>query len=222
MAKQSDSGLGVVAIVAGLVYLFMRKPANPPPPNKYSLTIAVQGQGATTPSPGTYNYDAGQTVSVQATPMSGWQFSAWSDGSTDNPRTVLMTTNVSLTAVFTEVAPPPPTNTITFGQPSAQAVAAYDAQGYPLSFRGLNFSCQVTNQGPATTRTIELWEKVLSTEQPMRSTSFALAQNESRVYSYSSNPVVAGSIILQINTAYEFYLKDAESGAVSAAVTVQT
>jgi uncharacterized repeat protein (TIGR02543 family) len=45
---------------------------------QYSLTIAVSGQGTTTPSAGTYTYKDGQSLTVTATPASGWKFDGWS------------------------------------------------------------------------------------------------------------------------------------------------
>ena len=46
-------------------------------------------------------YPAGSTVTLTAYPYSGYQFSYWSDGSTQNPRTITVNGNVSYTAYFT-------------------------------------------------------------------------------------------------------------------------
>ncbi|MEM1793089.1 MAG: DUF2341 domain-containing protein [Thermofilaceae archaeon] len=46
---------------------------------KYNLTISAQppGGGSTTPPPGTYFYDPGSSVSISASPASGWAFERW-------------------------------------------------------------------------------------------------------------------------------------------------
>ena len=46
-------------------------------------------------------YPAGSTVTLTAHPYSGYQFSNWSDGNTQNPRTITVNSNVSYTAYFT-------------------------------------------------------------------------------------------------------------------------
>ena len=42
----------------------------------------------------------GTIVTLDATPENGWRFDHWSDGNTDNPRTITVTKNENLTAVF--------------------------------------------------------------------------------------------------------------------------
>ncbi len=49
---------------------------------------------------GTYN--AGTTVSIAATAFSGYHFDHWSDGNTQNPRTIIVTHDMSLTAYFVQ------------------------------------------------------------------------------------------------------------------------
>jgi hypothetical protein len=75
----------------------------------YTLTI-VAGQGGTTsPQPGTYNFDVGTSVSVQAIPAEVYEFDSWSgDGSgSANPVTVLMNGNKAIQANFTRAVKPP-------------------------------------------------------------------------------------------------------------------
>jgi hypothetical protein len=69
----------------------------------YSLTTQIIGQGSIDPSGG--NFAEGTNVSLTATPAPGWQFSSWSNGSLDNPTTVTMNNDISITATFTEVPP---------------------------------------------------------------------------------------------------------------------
>lgn len=71
---------------------------------KYSLTISATGQGTTNPAAGTYTYSSGQSVTISATPASGWQFHTWSgDASgTTATATVTMDANKSVVAKFDE------------------------------------------------------------------------------------------------------------------------
>lgn len=74
---------------------------NTPPSNitpKYTL-FASAGEGGSV-SPTTESFNAGTLVSVTATPSAGYQFTSWSNGSTANPVTVRLNTNVFITANF--------------------------------------------------------------------------------------------------------------------------
>jgi len=73
----------------------------------YDLTIFVDGSGTTVPAVGVHTYDEGEVVSVTATADPGWIFDHWelngdNVGST-NPINVIMTTNLTLHAVFSWV-----------------------------------------------------------------------------------------------------------------------
>ncbi len=63
----------------------------------YSLIVSVEGEGTVT---GAGEYKSGTTATLTATPASGYLFSQWSDGNTDNPRTITMTQDMNLSAVF--------------------------------------------------------------------------------------------------------------------------
>ncbi|MGB9774804.1 MAG: InlB B-repeat-containing protein, partial [Bacteroidota bacterium] len=69
-----------------------------------TLTISASWGGTTNPSPGTYSYVYGTSVSVTAIPSSGYYFAYWLLDSTtyyySNPITVTMTADHSLTAYF--------------------------------------------------------------------------------------------------------------------------
>jgi uncharacterized repeat protein (TIGR02543 family) len=69
---------------------------------QYSMTIAASTGGTTNPVPGTYTYNSGDQVAVSAAPEDGYRFSGWSgDASgTDNPLTITMDSNKSITATF--------------------------------------------------------------------------------------------------------------------------
>ncbi len=70
-------------------------PAKP----KRTLTVrsANESQGNVS---GGGTFDEGSTQTVQATPKTGFAFDKWSDGSTQNPRTVKLTSDLTLTASF--------------------------------------------------------------------------------------------------------------------------
>jgi hypothetical protein len=75
-------------------------------PTIYSLNISVTGLGNVVPSLGTHQYAADTVVNVTATPNSGWEFYSWSlngvNAGSSNPYNVLMDSNITLTAVFTQ------------------------------------------------------------------------------------------------------------------------
>ena len=70
-------------------------PAKP----KRTLTVrsANESQGSVS---GGGTFDEGSTQTVRATPKTGFAFDKWSDGSTQNPRTVKLTSDLTLTASF--------------------------------------------------------------------------------------------------------------------------
>ena len=77
-------------------------PSNPggtTKPKKHTLTVrsANESQGSVS---GGGTFDEGSTQTVRATPKTGFAFDKWSDGSTQNPRTVKLTSDLTLTASF--------------------------------------------------------------------------------------------------------------------------
>ena len=75
-------------------------PVTPPPAPivKYTITLSA-GEGGTVSTTGG-EYEAGQTVSVTATPQGEYLFKDWSDGNTDATRTITVSSNSTLTANF--------------------------------------------------------------------------------------------------------------------------
>lgn len=63
----------------------------------YAITTNTDGNGTVTGG-GTYEY--GSTVTLIATPNTGYKFKQWSDGDTNNPRTVTVTGAATYTAQF--------------------------------------------------------------------------------------------------------------------------
>jgi pectate lyase len=98
----------------------------------YTLSTTIVGQGSVNPSSGTYA--SGTSVSMTATPASGWQFDSWSGGSTSNPATVVMNANKSITANFSQI---PTTNytltTVVNGQGSISPNGGSFAAGTSVS-----------------------------------------------------------------------------------------
>ena len=68
-------------------------------PKNHTLTVrsANESQGSVS---GGGTFDEGSTQTVRATPKTGFAFDKWSDGSTQNPRTVKLTSDLTLTASF--------------------------------------------------------------------------------------------------------------------------
>ena len=66
---------------------------------KRTLTVRSvnESQGSVS---GGGTFDEGSTQTVRATPKTGFAFDKWSDGSTQNPRTVKLTSDLTLTASF--------------------------------------------------------------------------------------------------------------------------
>ena len=74
-------------------------PVTPPAPIvKYTITLSA-GEGGTVSTTGG-EYEAGQTVSVTATPQDEYLFKDWSDGNTNATRTITISSNTTLTANF--------------------------------------------------------------------------------------------------------------------------
>ena len=61
----------------------------------------------------TYTIPEGEQMVLHAHPMAGYNFSQWSDGNTDNPRIVTITSDVSYAAEFVAMSPMPTTYDVT-------------------------------------------------------------------------------------------------------------
>lgn len=71
----------------------------------YTLSISTGSGGTTDPAPGTYTYDPGTEVSINAIPDSEYEFSEWTGNvpqghENDNPVTITMDSDMSITANF--------------------------------------------------------------------------------------------------------------------------
>ena len=67
------------------------------PTHTVTITVTNPAQGTVT---GSGTYDEGQTVQIYAEGADGYIFDQWSDGNTDNPRTIVVTADVTYTATF--------------------------------------------------------------------------------------------------------------------------
>jgi uncharacterized repeat protein (TIGR02543 family) len=74
-------------------------------PVTHTISIQVEGNGATEPAVGSYQYNEGDSVSITAIPDDGWQFAGWSgDLATESAQTqVTVTSDKVVTAHFTPV-----------------------------------------------------------------------------------------------------------------------
>jgi len=78
---------------------------------QFILTISAGTGGTTDPVPGTYAYDVGTEVPITALPENGYRFSGWTESvpsghENDNPITITMDSDKSITANFTAIPPP--------------------------------------------------------------------------------------------------------------------
>jgi uncharacterized repeat protein (TIGR02543 family) len=84
---------------------------------EYALTTNIVGSGSVTKSPDQPTYVYGDTVIVTAIPDQGWVFDSWSDGltGTENPDTLVMASDTTVTATFTQEEYALTTNTVGSG-----------------------------------------------------------------------------------------------------------
>jgi len=76
-------------------------------PRQYMLTVNTVGQGGVIISPSGGTYDENTVVTLEAVPVTGWEFIAWSGdltGST-NPTTITMDAAKTVTATFQQIPP---------------------------------------------------------------------------------------------------------------------
>jgi uncharacterized repeat protein (TIGR02543 family) len=110
--------------------------------NYYMVTIYIVGEGDVTKSPDKELYTYGETVNLTALPKPGWSFTGWSGciNSTQNPLTITIEANITITATFTYTnqppqitSPNPPTDpTILEGDDQEFSITLYDPDGDTL------------------------------------------------------------------------------------------
>lgn len=111
----------------GIVPLPPTEPEEPevPPVPTYVLAVEVQNGSAAATLGGVavqlpYTANEGDTLLVTITPAEGYTFEAWADGATDNPRAVVMTADVTLSAACAQAVAP--NQYIQFEDPEAERV----------------------------------------------------------------------------------------------------
>ena len=76
----------------------------PPAPTQYTLTVSA-GEGGTVSTEGV-TYDEGTEVTITAIPGEGYEFTGWSDGSSDIEITIVLTNNLTLESLYTPLGNP--------------------------------------------------------------------------------------------------------------------
>ena len=92
----------------------------------FNIETSAVGNGTVTEG-GTYA--EGTEITLTATPDEGYQFTQWSDGNTDNPRTLVLTQDTSLVAHFEIIYLQPDTVTLCYGETYQWHDKTYDASG---------------------------------------------------------------------------------------------
>jgi TRAP transporter TAXI family solute receptor len=93
------TAITLIAIIATLAFTGCEEEAA-----EYSLKITAIGEGTTSPAPGTYTKTEGESVTVTATPNTGYELGYWEGdvSGTDDSVTFKMTSDKSVVAVFVE------------------------------------------------------------------------------------------------------------------------
>jgi uncharacterized repeat protein (TIGR02543 family) len=119
------------------------------PTTTYSLTITAPSNGTITANPAGPNYASGTTVTLTATPNSGYQLSSWGgalSGST-NPTTLLMNGTKTVTATF---------------NPTSSGTGVWQSNGNNISYTTGKVSIGTTIANSASALTVN--GKILATE----------------------------------------------------------
>jgi len=150
----------------------------------YKLTTTVAPAGAITAGCTVTNDSAnphasGSAVDVFATPASGWAFSSWSVNlsGTTSPATIIMNSNKSVTATFTQIINP---TTYTFANTSGKSAADTHCHSY-----GVTYPPNPTSNcdGNAWTSASNLF-LIASTDGNRWATSLTTTLNESNIQRY--------------------------------------
>jgi uncharacterized repeat protein (TIGR02543 family) len=108
----SNAGSPVPAWTAVADYVFnTASPISPEDGTQtttHVLTVNTSGSGTVTKTPDATSYPDGSSVALTADPASGWAFSGWSGAAsgTSTSTTVVMNADETVTATFTQSAPP--------------------------------------------------------------------------------------------------------------------
>ena len=89
--------LHIVESAAHIEALFAKRNA---PQLYYTLTLSADEGGTVSARPWLDKYLTGTTISIEATPEEGYLFERWSDGDTNSKRSVVISSDTTLTAIF--------------------------------------------------------------------------------------------------------------------------
>lgn len=142
-------------------------------PIVHTISLEVDGNGYSEPALGTHEYNEGDTVSITATPESGWQFESWS-GDVADPESattiVKMDSDRVITANFSQIVHPvtiavngggsttPMVGTHSFGEGTVVEIIATPESGW----RFKSWSGDVTDPESATTKVTIGSEKAIT------------------------------------------------------------
>ncbi len=160
---------------------------------QYTLTTNTTGQG-TVSGEGTYNSET--SVTITATPASGWEFGEWTgdlSGNT-NPSSITMDSDKTITATFTEISAP---------------VISTSTEKYRLTWRGNTSTTMVIgwNQVRGTNPVVHYG----TTDFGSNAASYPFSKAVDRtVASKGMNNNYVRLTGLQADTAYYFVIEDSE------------
>lgn len=121
---------------------------------EFELTVTASGQGSFTLDPALATYPDGTDVTLTATPETGWRFGQWSGdlNTTDNPATLTMDSDKTVTAEFEQEGSAEVTITTQPGETTAgvailpaPAVTLLDGFGDPVS--GVTVTASLNQNG---------------------------------------------------------------------------
>lgn len=105
--------MGVALLASSMILVSCKKDETKPDTDNdtnvvtYKLTLKVNdgAMGSVAANPQKSAYKAGDTVVLTATANPGFKFANWDDANTDNPRTIVITSDKSYTANFAAAVP---------------------------------------------------------------------------------------------------------------------
>lgn len=101
----SDDMNNIEALLGKGVTVIYEPQSYVPPPGPFTLTVTSTGNGSVSKNPDLATYDDGTIVELTATPGTGWLFDHWIGdvaNTTDNPTSIVLNEDESVTAVFLE------------------------------------------------------------------------------------------------------------------------
>ena len=172
----------------------------------YTIAVTVVGAGSVGKTPEQPAYPQGTNVEVSAAPASGWAFSGWGGdlSGTDNPITVPMLHDVTVTAMFADVAAP----TVLVNAPN----------GRELLFAGNAYTILWTAEDNAAVDSVDVDYSISGPEGPWMSIARGLPNSGS--FEWTVPEQVSDSALVRV-TAFDHALNagsDTSDGLLSIAI----